>query len=146
MELVNFFVILISCLICLVWAMKKREEIRTMSIDCMDEIELENQEEHQEMLNQGDIHKDQQRLEYVADLFQEVTLGILSRMNRFFLFTLIIACFLIYYFFEKDTWDIAQPIFFFIGGYSQIIIGKTIFKNYRIYDPRIIYLSRYSLI
>ena len=142
MELINLIIIIVCSTITLTWALKKRNEINTMRISFIDERERLDEYEKEQLVRQQAIYKDAEDLEYVSEMFQKVTMRILDRMNRFFLIVIVIACYFIWRFFEERAEDIAQPIYFFIGAYSQIVIGRVIFKNYRIYDPRIIFLAR----
>jgi hypothetical protein len=59
-------------------------------------------------------------------------------MAIIFLFVSII----IWVFFERKITDYAQPIWFFTGGIGQMLIVNFIFKNYRFYDPRCIFMAR----
>lgn len=69
-------------------------------------------------------------------------MAILQRLHRFSLMLIIFMSFVVWYFFEEKATDVAQPIYFFVGAYSQILIAMNIFGNYRFYDPRIVFLSR----
>ena len=68
----------------------------------------------------------------------------LRKIHNFSLAVIIFMSFVVWFFFEEKSTDVAQPVFFFIGAYSQIVIGMGIFKHYRFYDPRIIFLARYK--
>lgn len=142
MELVNFLVVIVCCLITSIWALKKRFEINTMKVSFIDENKDPQDIEEEELIRHERVLKDSDNLEYVSEMFQDVTMGILQKIEKYFFYTILLACFLIYYFFEESKYDTAQPIYFFIGSYSQIVIVGRIFKNYRMYDPRIIFLSR----
>lgn len=113
-----------------------------MTVTFLYEEKEPSEYEEEELIRNQRMLKDKENLEYVSELFQEVTMGILSKIKKYYFYTLLLACFLVYYFFEEKKYDIAQPIFFFIGSYSQLVVVGKIFKNYKIYDPRIIFLSR----
>lgn len=141
METFNLLVIIISIAITFIWACEKRHEIKTMSITFLDDIDEEATDEDI-LKRQKQLIKDREELDYVTNLFQDVTMAVLRRLHCFSLVTILIMCFIIWYFFEEKKEDIAQPVYFFIGAYSQILIGMNIFKNYRFYDPRVIFLAR----
>jgi hypothetical protein len=114
--------------------------MRINFIEETDDFHDKYQEE--QLQRQNKVLNGSKDLEYVSQMFQDITMGLLDKMTKYFFWTILVASFLVYYFFEEKTENTAQAIYFFIGAYSQIKIGRFIFTNYRIYDPRIIFLSR----
>lgn len=45
-------------------------------------------------------------------------MNVIRRLKTFLTITVIVFSFLIWYFFEEDSADTAQAIYFFIGAYS----------------------------
>ena len=66
----------------------------------------------------------------------------MNRIHKFGTIAILLGTICVYYLFEEKQGEIAQAIYFFIGGYSQIYIVGKIMKDYKIYDARVIYLSR----
>jgi hypothetical protein len=126
--------------------MKKRFEIKTLKITFIDEDKSEDYDEYERksLERQKLIFEDSKDLEYTAQTLQEVTMLIVGRIKKFGTIAIIVACIFIYWLFEEKSGDIAQPIYFFIGSYSQLWIAGKILKDYRMYDPRVIFLSRLS--
>lgn len=146
MEIINFLIILICCISTWIWALKKRFEIKTLKITFLDKERDEDYDEYERkaLQRQKLIFEDSKDLEYTAGMLQEVTLILIDRIKKFGTVAILIACFFVYWIFEEKAGDIAQPIYFFIGAYSQLWLAGKIVKDYRMYDPRVIYLSRLS--
>lgn len=143
MELFNLLLISVSSLIMIIWALRKRLEIKTLEISLMEENDEEIDEKRRLQTNKMTYSGDKEILEKLADYFQKITLESLSKISKFVFILLFLSCFFVFYFLEEKFEEYAQVIFFFIGGYSQMIIINFIFRNYNFYDPRVIFLSRY---
>jgi short subunit fatty acids transporter len=109
MEIVNLLVILVSCLVTWVWAIKKRFEIKTMEIKFFNDDKNEDYDEYERKVleRQKLIFEDSKDLEYTAQTLQDVTLRILGRIKKFSIISILIACLFIYLFFEDKKGDIA---------------------------------------
>ena len=145
MELVNICVIIVCSITMIVWALRKRFEINTMSISFSDDMNLYTEGDTYELeakKKQKIIMKDSAQLEYVSVMLQDITMTMISRIKKYLTIVLVILSIIVWYFFEENSHDIAQAIYFFLGAYSQLFICSKIFSNYRVYDPRIIFLSR----
>lgn len=142
MELFNLTLILVSSFIMVIWALRKRLEIRTMKISIMEEDEGDLDENRKLKTQKMTYTDDKEKLQKLADYFQEITLESLRKINKFSFWVILLACFFVFYFLEEKMDEYAQAIFFFIGSYSQVLITSFIFRNYNFYDPRVIFLSR----
>lgn len=77
MELVNLVIIIIMTTICLVWAMRKRREIETTTID------FSNQDNSFRTGADGEqnISRDLQDLTFTSNLFQSTIHAMLTKIN-----------------------------------------------------------------
>lgn len=77
MELVNLVIIIIMTTICLVWAMRKRRELETTTID------FSNQDNSFRAGADGDqnISRDLNDLNFTSDLFQKTIQAMLTKIN-----------------------------------------------------------------
>lgn len=141
MEWLNLFIIIVSNLICLVWAYRKRVEINSTNVVISNDIGLTEEEKRQQ---EDMIFRDREDLEYVAHTCQEILKGILSKYHKFMLITILIATFFVWFFLEENYYTFSEPLVFFIGAYIQVLNVIFIFHNYKFYDPRVIYLNRGS--
>lgn len=142
MELFNLTLILVSSMIMIIWALRKRLEIKTMKISMLEDAEDEIDERRKLQKMKMTYTNDKESLQKLADYFQEITLESLRKIRRFVFWIIVLACFFVFYFLEERFDEYAQVVFFFIGAYSQIVITGWIFRNYNFYDPRVIFLSR----
>lgn len=76
MELVNLVIIIIMITVCLVWAIRKRREIETTTINFSSSDNAFRQNE-----NERDILQDQQDLNFTANLLQNTIEAMLQKMH-----------------------------------------------------------------
>jgi hypothetical protein len=129
----------------LIWALRKRFEINTMKISFVDEDDLHVERDKYELEaleRQRAVMKDSQQLEYVSEMLQELTMEVINRLKKYLTVAVFVCAIFIWIFFEEQSEDSAQAIYFFIGAFSQLFICGFIFRNYKVYDPRVIFLSR----
>ena len=117
MEWLNFFIILISNGICLVWAFKKRLEINSTRVTINDDAGFNEEEKKQQEEN---IFKDKEDLEYVAQTCEKVISGILTRYHKYMLVSIGIATIFVWLFLEENYFTFSEPLLFFIGAYIQV--------------------------
>lgn len=141
MEWLNFIIIILSNLICLIWAAKKRHEITTTRIMINDDVGFTN-EEHQQKYDQ--IFSDKDELEYVANTCDKVIRAMMSKFHLYMLIMSIIASILVYLFLEENFTTFSEPLLFFFGSYIQVLNAMFIFNRYSFFDPRVIFMNRAS--
>ena len=143
MELVNLSVIIVSSIIMMVWAIRKRTEITTMTIEYIFSKDTDDLTKQQEKLREHMMYRDDQKsLETLAEYFQGITLASLRKLQRFLLLMTLVASICVWLLLEQKIVDYAQAVYFFIGSMSQIVIVLFIFRNYNFYDHRVIFLAR----
>ena len=135
------FIILISNGICLYWAFTKHMEIKSTRIVISEDIGLTEEEKEAQ---DDKIFKGREDLEYVSETCQKIIIGILKQFHIYMLLTISIASVFVYLFLEENYYTFSEPILFFVGAYVQVLNVLWIFKNYKFYDPRVIYLNRGS--
>lgn len=121
MEYINLIVIVICIFIMVMWSMRKIFELNTMKISLANDSELHMERDKYELealRKQRIIMKDSENLEFVAKYLQDITTTVIWKLTKFMFFGIVIWSLLIWYFFEEDTFDVAQGIYFFIGAYS----------------------------
>ena len=96
------------------------------------------------MKDTKDYLQENQDLYIIGNYFHEITLSALSRIHKFALALILVASIFVWLLMEETIHDYAQSVFFFLGAYFQILIALLIFKNYNFFDPRVIFLARYS--
>lgn len=79
-------------------------------------------------------------------MLEETSKMIFWKLRLYLTIAIIVLSVFVWYFFEEDTFDTAQAFYFFIGAYSQIFILKHIFQQHKLYDTRVIFLSRSELL
>ena len=136
MEIVNLVIIFFSTTFCLVWALRKKREIESFSIEVIDE-NSPLQEQTQEELN-----KAQEDLEYISDLFQKTIRQMMARVTQLSLLVFAVVSILVWLLLEEKISEFAQGAFFFLGSFMQILLGHVVFKNHKMFDPRLITFCR----
>jgi len=141
MEWLNFFIIIISNAICLIWSFKKRFEINTTRVAISDEVGFTTEEQQHKY---DEIFRDKDDLIYVSETCEKIVMGILTRFHKYMLIIILIATLFVYLFLEENYYTFSMPLLFFLGAYIQVVNVLTIFKNYNFFDPRVIFLNRAS--
>jgi hypothetical protein len=139
MEIFNICIITFSAVIILIWGTKKKLELESMKIhyDTLKGVDLNER-------TRSDILKDSDELDYVSEVFQNISMILLWRITKISFIFFAGLSILVWLLFEEKTSEYGQAWWFFIGAFSQIIIGILIFGRYKLYDPRVIFLARCS--
>lgn len=140
MEILNQFIITAATIIILLWALRKKREMKSYNVSV---------EEH---LNSGEISnrvrknltKDTEELDYVSEILYNISKILFKKIAIYSLIIVTIASILVMLGFEENIGEFAQAIWFFIGAYSQIIINYVLFYNHNLFDKKIIIISRVS--
>jgi hypothetical protein len=136
MEIVNIVIIFFSTIVCVIWALRKKREIETFKINILDENQpLEDQ-------NQTMLASEKEDLDYISELFQKTVIEMMNKVLKISLVILIIMSIFVWLLLEEKLNEFAQGIYFFLGSFSQIILGQIVFQNHRMFDPRIITFCR----
>ena len=117
-------------------------EIKTMKIEFLFSSNELVDEDAQEMKKKMTYIEDNKELIKLAEYFQEITLMTLNKVQNFVLLLALLASIFVFFALEEKLVEYGQAVFFFIGAFAQIWVGKIIFKNYNFYDPRMIFLAR----
>lgn len=139
MELVNLVIIIIMIAICIVWALRKRKEIETTTIDFNQSDNAFKSSE-----NEKNLTADVDSLNYASKFFQDTVSGMMKKIHLISLICFAVVSVIVWLLLEEKFLDIGQGIFFFIGAYSQILIGFYIFNGNKLFDPKIIIFARIS--
>jgi hypothetical protein len=139
MELLNILVIIVSSTVCIGWSIIKRIEISRLRIELDKEDPLLRDERGKD---KWQIYDDEKQLNETAEILQNISMGIINRINLYCMIIFFIMSIVVWVFFEQKLSDYGQPIWFFIGGFGQISITTFMFRNYRFYDVRIIFMAR----
>ena len=99
MEWLNFFIIVISNIICLVWSFKKRFEINSTRIVINEDAGFSSEEQQQKY---DALFRDREDLQYVADTCNKVIHGILHRYHKYMLIIILVASLMVYVFLEEN--------------------------------------------
>ena len=141
MEWLNFFIIVISNIICLVWSFKKRFEINSTRIVINEDAGFSSEEQQQKY---DALFRDREDLQYVADTCNKVIHGILQRYHKYMLIIILVASLMVYVFLEENYTTFSEPLLFFIGAYVQVLNALFLFRHYNFFDARMIFLNRGS--
>lgn len=141
MEWINFLVILIANLICIIWSLQKRHEINTTKVTISDDVGFTTEEKQQKY---DEIFYGKDDLVYVAATCQKVIDAMLARFHKYMLVVILIGTLLVYLFLEENYKTFSMPLLFFLGSYSQVLNIWLMFRNYGFFDPRIIFINRAS--
>ena len=139
METLNQLIMLLTAVFSFNWVSHKKRSIENLKDSYQN---APNTHTNERII--ADILRDQNELNYVSNLFQDITLNlikkIISSCTVLYLFTSI----LIWFCFETNQDEYGQAIWFFTGAISQPVIGYIIFSSIKLYDPAVIFLARIS--
>lgn len=138
MELLNLALIVLSALGCIAWAVRKRGELATLSVEVEEDGALFDSEKRKAM------DDEQEDLEYVSQILHRSMLCVLQRLTRFSLLIFLGVAALIWFFFDESLWHVSQPFFFLAGAMGQLALGNLLFRSHNMFDPRMVMLSRVS--
>lgn len=141
MEWLNFFIILVSNIVCLLWALSKRHEISTTRVVISDEVGFTTEEQQQKY---DSIFRDKEDLDYVANTCELAVLAIIKKYMIYMAVTVLIGAFFVWFFLEEKWYTFSMPLLFIVGAYMQVINLYFVFKHYNFFDARVIYMNRAS--
>lgn len=138
MEIINLIILIAAIATTGIWTKKKLKKLQEIKIEISDENSPMDSASLLNMAEESD------ELAHLALVLQTTALAMMKQILQSCLVILLILAICIWIFLEESFSSFAQPIFFLLGSTSQLVIGLLIFKNYSLFDPKIVQMARGS--